>query len=624
MDTPLFSVIQKKCVSCYACVRVCPVKAIEVPAKNNKANILENRCIGCGQCLNVCPTDAIVFRSHKQITLDLLDSSSKVAAIVAPSISGEFHDITDYRKFVQMIKSLGFEYVNEVSFGADIVAAKYKDLFENSKGKYYLSANCPAIVQLIEKFHPELIDNLAPIASPMITSCKVVKQKYGKDTKVVYIGPCIANKEEIKRYDGEFKIDSVLTFTELRELFKEKNINESSLEYSEFDTPLGNKGSLYPISNGILQAAGIKEDLLTGNTITVRGRNSILDAARQFETSANQIQRHMNLFYCEGCLMGPGTTAGGERFIRRSRVIEYANKRLKEFDHDKWDKDIEKYSVDITEAVFEKNDQRIKEPTQEKINEILQILGKEEKDNHASGCGACGYESCEHFAVAVAKGLAKTDMCLTFATKNRQQYINTLKATNDKLSRMQNKLKDSEQQALKQKAAAEEANEINSSMLEKLTAGVIILNRDLKIIKSNNSFVRLLGQDAEEINEVIPGLVGADLKTLLPFSFYNLFTYVLKNDQEIINRDVPYNEGLLNISVFTIKKHNIVGAVIRDMYAPDVRKEEVINRVTEVIDKNLEMVQKIGFLLGEGASETEQMLNSIIQSYKTGKSPERK
>jgi hypothetical protein len=61
------------------------------------------------------------------------------------------------------------------------------------------------------------------------------------------------------------------------------------------------------------------------------------------------------------------------------------------------------------------------------------------------------------------------------------------------------------------------------------------------------------------------------------------------------------------------------GAIIRDLYSPEVQGEEVISRVSEVIDKNLEMVQQIGFLLGEGASETEQMLNSIIESYKTKK-----
>jgi len=617
MSNQLFSVTKNKCISCYACVRVCPVKAIEVPEISDKANIIKDRCIGCGHCLNICPTDAIKYLSHIKETIELLNSSNKVAAIVAPSISGEFPDITDYRKFVKMIKSLGFDYVNEVSFGVDLVAAKYKELFENSKGKYYISANCPAIVELIEKFHPELLPNLAPIISPMIATCKVVKEKYGSDTKIVYIGPCIANKEEIKKYKNDYKVDTVLTFTELRNLFNQFNIKESNLEFSEFDKPFGNKGSLYPISNGIIQAAGINENLLTGNATTVRGRNSCLDAAKQFEIASNSINKHFNMFYCEGCLMGPGTSPRGERFIRRSRVIEYANKRLKNFNNEEWEQAKDDFSSKINfNTSFTENDQRIQEPSDEKIAEILGSIDKLENKNTDSGCGACGYDSCQHFAIAVAKGLAKTEMCHTYANKNRQQYINTLKATNEKLTRIQLKLKESEQQALNQKRVSEEAHDLISTMLEKLTAGVLLVDKDLKIIKSNNSFISLLGEEALEINEVIPGLTGADLKTLLPHSFYNLFSYVIKNNQDILNRDVPYNNGLLNISVFPIKKGNIVGAIVRDMHAPDVRREEVINRVTEVIDKNLEMVQKIGFLLGEGASETEQMLNSIIKSYK--------
>ena len=132
---------------------------------------------------------------------------------------------------------------------------------------------------------------------------------------------------------------------------------------------------------------------------------------------------------------------------------------------------------------------------------------------------------------------------------------------------------------------------------------------------SNQSFIKALGEDAEMINEVIPGLVGADLKTLLPYPIYNLFSYVLENDENVDGKDVIHGEGLLNISIYSLKPNKIVGGVFRDMYVAEVRQEEIINRVTEVIDENLKMVQNIAFLLGEGASTTEKMLNSIIETY---------
>ena len=234
-----------------------------------------------------------------------------------------------------------------------------------------------------------------------------------------------------------------------------------------------------------------------------------------------------------------------------------------------------------------------------------------------SGCGACGYNSCRDFAIAIAEGMAIPEMCSQFTTKNRQDYIQSLKISNEKLAQAEKAVRESEHGARKEKEIAKEASEITTAMLQKLPSGVVILDEKLKIIQANATFIDMLGVEAHEINEIIPGLVGADLKTLLPYNFYNLFSYVLANNESIQNRDITFNDKLLNVSVFLIRKGKIVGAVIRDMYSPEVRKEEVIKRVTEVIDKNLSLVQQIGFLLGEGAAETERMMHSIIEFYKS-------
>ncbi len=618
---PIVEILKDKCNLNYSCVRVCPVNAIEVKVNRDYARVIPERCIGCGSCTSVCPEDAIRFRDSKEETKKILRSKAKKVAIVAPSISGEFHDITDYRKFVQMIKHLGFDYVNEVSFGADIIALKYAELIKNFKGKYYISTACPVVVSHVQKFQPELIENLAPLVSPMVATAKIARSLYGEDIKVVYIGPCIESKNEALLDKAAGRIDAVLTFIELRELFKEFKIHESTLEYSEFDPPIGFKGSLFPIANGLLQAADISEDLLDGNVITAEGKNNMLNATKQFNEEIDTIKKHFNLYYCEGCLMGPGTSRGGKKFIRHTRVTEYAKKRLKNFDISKWKKEIKKYwDIDYSKTFFN-DDQRIETPSEEKIQEVLKAIGKENKDPNL-GCNACGYNTCRDFAIAVSKGLAKVDMCLTFSLRNRHDYIKALKTTNEKLAQTQNALKESEKVARKEKEAAQEASDIINNMLQKLPTGVVIIDQNLKIIQSNNSFIDLLGEEADAINEVIPGLTGADLKTLLPFNIYNLFNHVFSTNENILNRDIHLDEKLLNLSIFTIRKDKIVGAVFRDMYAPEVRKEEVIKRVTEVIDKNLAMVQNIGFLLGEGASETEQMLNSIIELYKSFKKPE--
>ncbi len=616
----LINIDNDKCNLSYACVRICPVNAIKVEAHQDYPEVMHNACIGCGHCLKVCSPSAISYKDSKAETRALLGSKEKVAAICGPSISGEFHDITDYRKFVDMIRALGFDFVLEASFGVDLVSQKYKELFNGFKGKYYITANCPAVVSYIEKFHPELTDNLAPIVSPMIATAKVVRKKYGKDVRVVYIGPCIETKTEGKKYKDDGKVDSVLTFTELRELFKEYQITEKKVEYSDFDPPIGYKGSLYPISTGILEAAGIDQHLLTGKIITAEGRNNMIEAVMQFEKNIDFIKKHFNLFYNEGCIMGAGTTRGGAKYNRHALVLDYAKRRIKNFDMKTWKEEMEYFGQIDLSAKFRKNDQRLPFPDEDKIQEILQVIGKEHNVDEI-GCASCGYTSCRDFAIAVARGLAKTEMCLTFTLKNRHDYIKTLRDTNQKLAETQAALKKSEKNARRDQQLARESFETTRTMLEKLPSSVVLVDQELKVIQANKSFINILDDEVKMIEDIIPGLEGADLKTLLPYNFYNLFSYVLNQDDNIINRDVHFNNILYNVSIFTIRKNKVVGAVIRDLYVPEVRKEEVIKRVTDVIDKNLGLVQQIGFLLGEGASETEAMLNSIIESYKMPEKP---
>jgi Na+-translocating ferredoxin:NAD+ oxidoreductase RNF subunit RnfB len=609
----------EKCNCSHACVRACPVKAITIRADNHP-EINHERCIGCGSCLGVCEAGAVHYVKSIDITLEFLNSGGKVAAIVDPSISGEFPDITDYRKFVEMIRELGFSYVNEVSFGVDLVALQYRKLFENFKGKYYITANCPSIVSYVEKFFPEMITNLSPIVNPMTATAMVVRKLYGNDLKVVYIGPCISSKSEADRFEGAGRVDAALTFHELRELFTRFNIKESTVEYSDFDQPIGNLGSLYPLSRGILKAAGLGEDLLQLDVFTATGKNNIIDALSEFSNRPVEIKKHFNLFYNEGCLMGPGTTSDSNKFLRKTLVIDYSKKRLQNFDADLWQKNMEIFSDLDLSRQFIHDDQRLEIPSEDRIEEILKSVGKTIDEKGA--CSACGFRSCRDFAVAVSQGLSRSETCLSWSIKSKQDYIKVLKSNNEKLRKHQQELEENEKTLKTENQKIRVKSETISSLLQNLPSAAVIVDEKLKVIESNKAFINVLGEDAAMINEVIPGLIGADLKTLLPYNLYNLFGYVLQKDENIIGRDVNFNEGLLNISVFSLKPNKIVGAVFRDMYVAEVRQEEIINRVSEVIDENLKMVQQIAFSLGEGASKTEKMLNSIIETYKRIKKTE--
>ncbi len=612
MMEPLLNINHQTCIACYACVRACPVKAIRVRTDLLKPEIIPQRCIGCGSCIAACGPGAIEIRDSKQDLKKLLKHKQPVGALVDPSIAGEFPDITDYRKFVQMLRTLGFDRVHEVAFGVDLVARSYRDLFAKSKGKYYIMSNDPVTVSLIEKYSPGLVPNLAPILPPVAATSRVIRGMTDGGMSLVYISPLIASKDEIRRFEGEGRVDLAITFVELRELFAEAGIHETDLEYSDFDAPLGYKGSYFPVANGIIQAAGIKEELHETPVITAEGEG-ILDAIREFEQNIGTIKSHFNLFYKE-FLMGRGTSMGGQRILRRSQLIKYVNKRLKILDLAQWEKTMEEHAGLDLSRKFNADDQQLPQPSPAKIKKILEEIDQEGTQD--VGCGACGYSNCTDFATAIAQGLAIPDMCNTYASRNRQDHIRSLKISNEKLAQAQEALKESERMAQKEKEVAREASEIVRRMLHKLPSMVVICDQNLKIIQTNNGFIELLGEDAREINEVIPGLAGADLKTLLPYSFYNLFTYVFTNNESITNRDIIHEGKILNVSIFIIEKEKIAGAVIRDMSAPEVQKEEVVKRLTDVIDKNLSLVQQIGFIMGEGASETERMLNSIIESYR--------
>lgn len=615
MQAPLVFIEEDKCKICYACVRVCPVKAIELRQSSDIPYIQPDKCIGCGSCLDVCSPGAIKYYDSKPAVNQLLDSEYKVAALIDPSISAEFDDITDYRKFVRMLHETGFDYVHDMAFGVDLVAKEYNELVSNFLGKYYILANCPPIVSLIEKYYPNLLDNLAPIVNPMIANTKVLREIYGNEVKVVFIGPCIGAKEEADRFTENAKVDEVLTFTELREMFNQHGIKESTIEFSEFDEPRGYKGYLYPISTGIIQAAGLNQDLLSGTVVTSDGKDRILAAINQFEQGIDYIQKHFNMFYCEGCMMGPGMKADGKKYNRQTLTRVYAAKRLKNFNMAKWNNDLKQFQHLDFKRDFKPNNQRMPAPPEEKVEEVLKIIEKG-NDQLNLGCKACGYDTCRDFAIDVANGITRPDMCIMHSLRSKQEYIRSLKQSNDKLAKTQQALQNSEKRAMEEKQLAQEALETTQTMLHKLPTAVVIVDENLKIIGSNESFVTILGEDAAEINEIIPGLLGADLKTLLPVQFYKLFAYVISSNDDVIGRDVRLNDKLLNVTIFGIKKNKIAGAVIRDMYMPEVRKEEVINRVTEVIEQNLDLVQQIAFLLGEGAAKTEKMLNSIIESHK--------
>ena len=200
--------IKELCRTCYTCVRECPARAIRIVG--GQAEVITEKCIACGNCTKVCSQGAKVFVNTVDLVRKVLARPGMKAALVAPSFPAEFHDVDDYRKVIGMIRALGFDYVSEVSFGADLVAHRYRNLISEAGAKNYISSDCPAIVSFIRYYHSDLTPDLIPVVSPMVAMTRVMRKKYGDDLSVVFIGPCVAKKAENP------EVDAAITFIELR------------------------------------------------------------------------------------------------------------------------------------------------------------------------------------------------------------------------------------------------------------------------------------------------------------------------------------------------------------------------------------------------------------------------
>lgn len=606
----LIKILSDKCTLCYTCIKVCPVKAIHLSEDINSLVIDHQRCIGCGNCYVRCTHKAIEYHKSYKVVSELLKQNKKCVAIVDPSIASEFPDILDYRNFVSMIRALGFSFVNEISFGADLVAIKYKNILDNFKGKYYVSSNCPPIYKYIEKYLPNIIDSLVPVVSPMLATAMVVRELHGEDALVVAISPCIAQKMEI--LDFKNLVDEVISFEELRLLFEENNIYENSVEFSEFDEPIGLKGSLYPIPTGILDAADINYASIENRILSLNGPDNFLQNINDF-ANINEIKHHLNIFYCSGCLSGPGCKNNKSYTYNHSLVVNYTKKRLGINDKQQCLDNINKFSgINLTRS-FKIDDQRQKNTDEKKIKEILKLINQENCTEQ--GCKSCGYKNCYDFANAVANGYVTYDFCTNYSLKNRKEYISKISEISDKLDDTKKSLDLAEARLRVECEGMENSMFIVKMIMENLPLSMLIVDDNLKIIQSNQTFIDLIGQEAREINEIIPGLEGADIKTLLPLQVCNFFNYVTEKGEAVENKDIEIEDKLITISVFPIRRGKINGAIFKNLYQSEIRRDELIHRISDVIEKNLAMVQQIGFLLGEGAAETERMLNSIINSF---------
>ena len=546
-----------QCQDCYKCVRECPVKAIKVV--DGSAIVIPKACILCGHCTQVCPVHAKKIRDDLDEAKAMLASGARVYASLAPSYRTEFSGLKT-GKLINAIKSLGFAGVSETALGAQEVSASCARLLKEGENPVWISSCCPSIIHYIEQYRPDLVPYVTPILSPLQAHARILKDEFGPDAKVIFFGPCIAKKNEADDY-----LDLALTFSDLRRWFTQEVTDWLSIsDDADFVPHSAGEGGLYPVDGGMvdgIKLCGAPEDTLY---MSFSGVENVREALQELKTKDYHRPVFIEVLACAGgCVNGPVVKEQGSTAGKRVTIYE-ETPRL--------DKDVAE-GRDISGS-FHSREIKTSDFTPEEIYGALLRISKKRKEDELN-CGGCGYNTCRDFAVALLEEKAEPAMCVSYLRKLAQN-----------------------------KAAA---------LIKAMPSGVVIVDEKLCIVESNRRFIELIGGDAEIVGKVDPDLEGAYLERLIPFA--DLFKEALQRDSEVSVQDIRHKGKIIRLTIFSVQPGHVVGGILQDITEPVIQREQIIDNAAEVMKKTLSTVQKIAFLLGENAADSEVLLNSIIESF---------
>jgi two-component system NtrC family sensor kinase len=488
--------ILQNCRRCYSCVRECPAKAIKIV--DGQASVVTERCIACGNCTVVCSQNAKAYRSGTEKVGELLATGKPVVAMVAPSFPADDCG-QDPKRLIGALRALGFAKVVEVAYGADLTNRAYRDYIKDHPSGTRLATACPAVVEYVRKYTPDLVSCLVPIVSPMIAMAMAVKKLYGEDHACVFLGPCVSKKQEMNDPAVPTVVDAVLTFDELRRLFAERSVRIAAATPSEFDPPRAGTGRLYPLIGGLLKGAGLERSSLNAEVMVLSGAPEITDILADLRPDDPQ-PLFIEPLMCRGCYSGPAMRGDKRRPQRKRRVADYVKSRMQETDTPP----AQLPDIDLSRS-FVVDDQRLKEPTEQEIRVILARTNKFTAEDELN-CGACGYETCRAKAVAVYRGLAEEAMCLPFMIEQAERVCYELNVPWPNLKDIHRHLINTEKLASMGQMAAGVAHELNNP-LGTILLYTNLLARKLKDRPDLDHDLKLLVDESNRCKKIIGNLL---------------------------------------------------------------------------------------------------------------------
>ncbi len=565
---PVFT-IENECLDCYKCVRGCPVKAIRI--SDGHASVIPEKCIACGKCIALCPQKAKKVRTDISIVQEALSSDKKVYASIAPSWRGSFS--CSIGQLTKGLKRLGFSGVSETALGAQEVSIETAKILRNREKSLWISSACPAVVDYIRMYQPLFAPYIIPLASPAVTHGRMLKERFGDDLKMVFIGPCTAKKNEADQFPD--LMDAAIGFDELLELCRLRGIDmEEEEEEGDALIPCrAHEGSLYPMEGGMnetLHKSGMAKGVRLINVSTI---SMLHDLLQGLDPSSITEPLFIEAMACKGgCFNGPLQTGKRPGLIVISDTLKNISAREK----------IPREARTVVAQHYAPTYCDSKSPAPALIRKAMARIGKNSVEDELN-CGGCGYNTCRDLAIALVSKTAEPHMCSSYMRK----------------------------------IAARKAGAVFNCM----PSGILMVDRELKILETNKSFVRMFAEDLlEEFDSEPDCLGGARLDKVIPCT--ELFESALETNKDIHKEHYPMINGLYEISIFSIEPHHIVGAVIADVTKYEMRRDQIAKKAHSVIAKNIAIVQDIACSLGEHMVETELLLTSIAEGYDPD-SPER-
>ena len=546
---------KSNCKSCFRCVRKCPIKAIRF--SGNQAHIIGNECILCGNCVVQCPQNAKEIADGIEKVNVFIQSGDPVIVSLAPSFIANY-DGVGIESMRRALKKLGFTDVEETAIGATIVKKEYERMISEEGRDVIISSCCHSINLLVQKRFPECLEYLADVMSPMQAHCSDIKKRI-PEAKTVFIGPCVAKKDEAEYYAGI--VDAVLTFEEL-----DKMLSDARVELErEADANDNSRARFFPTTGGVLKT--MAQDAPGYTYLAIDGVENCMVALNDIK-SGKIHKCFIEMSACIGsCIGGPVMNKAKKPLVSDyMSVAKYAGKN---------DFEVEQPDSAELRKNFSAIEHKIPDPTEEEIMSALRQMGKF-KPSDELNCGTCGYNTCRDKAIAICQGKSEISMCLPFLKDKAESFSDTI--------------------------------------VKNTPNGLIALNENLEVQQVNHAARKIMNirYESDVLGEPV-------VRILDPAVFLKVkSTGRTVRDQKVYLAE--YKRYVKQTVVYDKDSHMLIGIMrdITDEEEERERKESISRQTVEVADKVVEkqmrIVQDIASLLGETAAETKIALAKLKES----------